>query len=237
MFYKTWSIIHGSSIPGIAYPVRFGKYMDLEERGRPDPANAPHASVPAHIGELMNARRLVPALTAVVLLACTATAAEDLVLNGSGVRTKPILGVMYDLSLHLPAQMKGAHPKAIIEDGRPMELVLTLRSSMINRARFVEATSGGFAKAAESGYAADQTGAFLDQFANTEFRKGDSISMRYENGGLVTTYRKTATKQSPAAETRLGRIPGLELKQALFAIWLGDAPVQNSLKQGLLGKP
>lgn len=185
----------------------------------------------------MNAHRLIPALIAVVLLACSAAVAEDLVLNGTGMRTKPLLGAMYDLSLHLPAQMQGAHPKAIIEDARPMELVLTLRSSLINRARFVEATSGGFAKAAESGYASDQTDAFLDQFAGIEFRKGDTISMRYENGGLVTTYRKTATKKSPAAETRLGRIPGLELKQALFAIWLGEAPVQKSLKQGLLGQP
>jgi hypothetical protein len=30
-------------------------------------------------------------------------------------------------------------------------------------------------------------------------------------------------------------VAGLEFKAALFAIWLGSSPVQESLKQGLLG--
>ncbi len=30
-------------------------------------------------------------------------------------------------------------------------------------------------------------------------------------------------------------VPALALKQAVFAIWLGDHPVQESLKKGLLG--
>ena len=177
-------------------------------------------------------------LSAAALLLAFATfagAAQDLVLNGSGLRTKPLLGAMYELSLFLPREMKGAHPKAIIEYAQPMELSLLVKSSLISRARFVEATSEGFAKAAQSGYASDQTQLFLDQFAQTEFHKGDTVVMRQENGALVTLYRPAATAGSEAAETRLGRIPGLELKQALFAIWLGDSPVQESLKKALLG--
>lgn len=30
-------------------------------------------------------------------------------------------------------------------------------------------------------------------------------------------------------------VPGLDLKQAVFAIWLGDSPVQASLKKGRPG--
>lgn len=174
----------------------------------------------------------------VALLTCTAAqAANKLILNGTGTRTKPILGAMYELSLYVPNEMKGAHPTALIEYGQPMEFVLTIKSSLISRARFVEATSEGFAKAAKSGYASDQTQAFLDQFGGIEFRKGDAVVMRYENGGLVTLYRKTATSDSDAFETKLGRISGIELKKALFAIWLGNSPAQESLKKGLLGSP
>ncbi len=171
------------------------------------------------------------------VLATTAPAAEDLILNGSGTRTKLILGAMYELSLYVPKEMKGAHPTAIIEDAKPMELSLLIKSSMITRDRFVEATSEGFAKAAESGYSSNQTQLFLDQFSKTEFRKGDTIVMRYENDGLVTLYRKAESNDSKSVETKLGRIPGPDLKKALFAIWLGKNPVQESLKKSLLGTP
>lgn len=35
----------------------------------------------------------------------------------------------------------------------------------------------------------------------------------------------------------LGTIPGVDLARALFAIWLGDVPLDDSLKQALLGSP
>ena len=56
--------------------------------------------------------------------------------------------------------------------------------------------------------------------------------MRYADGALATIYRT-----ADGAETPLGSIPGLELKKALFAIWLGDVPAQESLKQSLLASP
>ncbi len=171
------------------------------------------------------------------VLTTLAPAAPDLVLNGTGIRTKLILGAMYELSLYVPKEMKGAHPTAIIEDAKPMELSLLIKSSMITRDRFVEATSEGFAKAAESGYSSNQTQLFLDQFSKTEFRKGDTIVMRYENDGLITLYRTAENDVSKTVETKLGRIPGPDLKKALFAIWLGKTPVQESLKKSLLGTP
>ena len=167
-------------------------------------------------------------------LPAAASAAEDLVLRGSGLRTKLILGAMYELALHVPASLKDADAQTLIESDQPMELVLTLKSSMITRARFVETTSGGFAKAAQSGYVSDQTQAFLDQFAATEFRKGDVIAMGFADGQLVTRYRVAASKGSEATETTLGQIPGLDLKKALLAIWLGNTPAQESLKKDLL---
>ena len=177
------------------------------------------------------------ALGFAVLLACAAAApaTESLVLNGSGLRTKLLLGTMYELSLRVPESLQGADAAKILAADAPMELVLAIRSSLITRARFVEATTEGFAKAAAAGHASDQTQAFLDQFAGTEFRKGDTVVMRYGSGKLTTLYRAAAAGTAPATETELGAIPGLGLKQALFAIWLGEQPVQESLKLDLLG--
>lgn len=183
----------------------------------------------------MKSRLPFSALALFLAFATVAAASDALVLNGSGLRTKPLLGAMYELSLFVPQEMKGAHPKALVEYAQPMELSLLIKSSLINRSRFVEATSEGFEKAAQSGHASGQTQQFLKQFDAIEFRKGDTVVMRYENGGLVTLYRKAATPEAGATETKLGRIPGIELKQALFAIWLGDSPVQESLKKSLLG--
>lgn len=182
----------------------------------------------------MNLRLTIPCLAALLAFAAAAPAADELVLNGSGLRTKMLLGTMYELSLRVPESLQGAEAAAILEADRPMELVLTIRSSLITRARFVEATTEGFAKAAAAGHASEQTQAFLDQFAGTEFRKGDTVVMRYGSGQLTTLYR-AAAGAAPAAETELGSIPGLGLKQALFAIWLGEQPVQESLKNDLLG--
>ena len=177
-------------------------------------------------------RLLAPAL---LFLACVpaALASESLVLKGSGLRTKPILGAMYELSLWIPESLQHADAQGLLEADQPMEFALLIKSSLISRARFVEATTEGFAKAAEAGYASDKTQAFLDQFAATEFRKDDTVVMRYGPNGLATLYRKLAD----GSETALGEIPGLDLKKALFAIWLGEKPVQESLKKALLGAP
>jgi hypothetical protein len=189
----------------------------------------------------MKPRLIQTALAALAAFAVTAVTAgaADLVSNGSGLRTKPILGAMYELDLLVPPDLKGADAKTLIEADQPMQLVLTLKSGLINRKRFVETTTGGFAKAAKSGYECAKTPDFLAQFDDTVFRKGDIVLMAYGPDGLTTTYRKKSGKEDPAAyeDQALGTLPGLNLKKALFAIWLGDTPAQASLKKALLGTP
>ena len=185
----------------------------------------------------MNKKLLFPCLAALLIGATAVTAADALVLNGSGIRTKLIIGTMYELSLYVPAALKGAEGQAILESDQTMALVLNIKSSLITRARFVEATSEGFAKAAAAGYASEKTQLFLDQFANTEFSKGDTVVMHYGPNGLSTRYLEPATGESEATVVNLGTIPDLGLKKALFAIWLGSSPVQPSLKKSLLGSP
>ena len=172
------------------------------------------------------------ALVLLLAAASAASASESLVRRGSGIRTKPILGAVYELTLAVPESLKAADAKTLIEADQPMEFVLEIQSRLITRTRFVEVTTEGFEKAARSGYAASKKQAFLTQFSAVEFKKGDFVLMRYADGALATIYRT-----ADGAETPLGSIPGLELKKALFAIWLGDVPAQESLKQSLLASP
>ena len=153
----------------------------------------------------------------------------NLVLNGSGPRTKPIIGTLYDLSLHVPEALKGSESKTLIESDQPMEFRLEIKSRLITRERFVETTTGGFDKAAKSGYPSPDSQKFLGQFANTEFKKGDTVIMQYGVDGLTTRYRKADN-----TESTLSTIPGIALKKSLFAIWLGNTPAQDSLKKALL---
>jgi Chalcone isomerase-like len=183
---------------------------------------------------------LMSVLAALLLLAPAVQAKDSLILNGSGLRTKMILGAMYDLSLMVPSALQGAEAPQLINSDQPMELVLTIKSKLINRKRFVHATSGGFAKAAKSGYESHETEAFLKQFDDTVFRRGDIIRMSYGSKGLTTAYQTQETAEDGAVtfkSEKLGTLAGLDLKKALFAIWLGEAPVQASLKKGLLGNP
>ena len=177
-------------------------------------------------------KKAILALVLLLAAACAACASESLVRRGSGIRTKPILGAVYELTLSVPESFKTADAKTIIEADQPMEFALEIQSRLITRARFVEVTTEGFEKAARSGYASAKTQAFLDQFSAVEFKKGDFVLMRYADGALATIYRTAA-----GAETPLGSISGLDLKKALFAIWLGEKPVQESLKKALLGAP
>jgi hypothetical protein len=164
-------------------------------------------------------------------------AAGKLVLNGSGVRTKMILGTMYSLALYVPEELKGKDGKKILEANDSMYFVLLIQSSLITRARFLEATSEGFGKSAAAGYASAKKQAFLNQFNKTELAKGDIIVMSYTPAGLTTTYRKKVEEKGKPVKYNdqvLGTIAGIDLKKALFAIWLGPTPIQDSLKASLL---
>jgi len=156
---------------------------------------------------------------------------KEMVKNGSGVRTKFLLGTLYNLTLWVPADLKGKSDKAILEANQPMSLVLVLESKLVTRERFVETTAEGFNKAAASGYVSAKKQAFLDQYNKVTFEKGDIVNMSYTPAGLTTSYKSVKTGKVEV----LGVIAGLDLKKALFAIWLGASPVQDSLKKELLG--
>ncbi len=155
---------------------------------------------------------------------------KKMVKNGSGVRTKSIFGTLYYCTLYVPESLKGKDGKTIIEANEPMSMILVLDSRMVTRERFIETVNEGFAKSAAGGYPTPKTKAFMDQFNKTKFTKGDIIYLTYTPAGLTSQFKFKETGKTQ----NLGSIAGLDLKKALFAIWLGAKPVQESLKASLL---
>ncbi len=158
---------------------------------------------------------------------------KELVKNGTGARTKFPLGTVYYASLYLPAEFKGKSAKEIIDADEPMSVILQIDSKFLSRDKFVSAVTEGFGKAAGSGYPTDKKDSFISLFNKIEIHRGDIIYLNYiPKTGIVASYKA----QGGAKIETMGTVPGLPFKKALFAIWLGTNPAQDSLKNSLLGR-
>lgn len=151
---------------------------------------------------------------------------KEVVENGSGVRTK--LGMkLYNATLYVPQEMKGAAEGDIINGDQPMSIYMNITSGMITKDKFVDAVSEGLDKAAGAGYGTADKQAYINLFSNLTIVKGDNFNNYYIPGqGLTVTYNNKP----------LGTIKGLQFKKAFFAMFVGPKPIQDSLKKGMLGK-
>lgn len=145
------------------------------------------------------------------------------VINGAGVRTKYFMN-MYVGALYLKKKSKEA--STIINADEEMGIHLRLVSSMVTRDRFKESVTEGF-KNASSGKATSEEQKKFMSCLSEEFKDQDKIYLDY--------VPKIGTKIYKNSELK-GTIPGLEFKKALFSIWLGSNPAQESLKNDMLGK-
>ncbi len=158
---------------------------------------------------------------------------KDLVKLGVGQRSMFIIGTVYYASLWVPQELKGKSAKEIIEADEPCAVILSIDSRLITSEKFIKATREGFAKAAASGYATNKSEAFLARFSAIQIGRGDTFYLYYTpKVGLSASYKSKATGETK----NMGVTAGLDFKKALFAIWLGPNPVQESLKRGMLGR-
>ncbi len=149
----------------------------------------------------------------------------ELTLNGAGARTKYLMK-MYVAGLYLDAP--SADAPAIIAADAPMAIRLEITSGMVTQEKLVDSLNEGFT-AATGGNPAPlraEIEKFRTLFA-AAIAKGDVFDIVYlPTHGVVVL--KNGKKQ--------GAVQGLPFKQALFAIWLGDAPADDDLKVALLKK-
>jgi hypothetical protein len=148
---------------------------------------------------------------------------ENLVLNGAGLREKYWMD-LYVAALYVPKKTNEAG-KVIYNDSE-MAIHIKIISNSVTRERFIESVNEGFASATHGKATKEDIKKFVGYFSEP-IKEGDKINLDYIPGKGVRVTKNGTVK---------GTIPGLEFKKALFSIWLGTPPVQESLKNEMLGK-
>ncbi len=147
-----------------------------------------------------------------------------LVLNGAGLREKLFLD-LYVMGLYVKNKTKD--PEKIINADEPMVANLHIVSRLVTKDKMLSSIQEGFEKALGSNISKMQPE--IDRFKaffKKELKVGDLVSLRYSPGEGTSAYLNGQY---------LGTIKGLDFKKALFAIWLGEDPVDEDLKEGILG--
>ena len=154
-------------------------------------------------------------------------AGKDLRLNGAGVRTRAIFKV-YAMGLYLAG--KETTTEAVLAALGPRRVTLVMMRDVsgddMNQA-FTAGISSNTDKA-ELARLAPQLAKLSTVFASAgELKKGDTLHVDWvpERGTVITHNGKTLG--DPIAEQ--------SFNNALLKIWLGDKPVDSSLKPALLG--
>ena len=146
-------------------------------------------------------------------------------LNGAGVRKKLFIEV-YVGALYVTKKSKDG--SALSKANEPMAARLTITSGMVTSDKMYESTLEGFKKSTGGNTTPIQASIdkFVGLFKKEAITKGDVFMMLYTpNVGV------SVSKNGKVLET----IAGLDFKTALFGIWLGKDPVDEGLKNGMLG--
>ncbi len=155
-------------------------------------------------------------------------AGKDLKLNGAGMRTKLIIKV-YAAGLYLP-EKKTAVADVLKQEGPrrvTLQMARDISSEDFGKA-FMDGINENIDKAEKQRIVA-QIGKMGELFASVDgLKKGDVLHLDWIPG--------TGT-QTELNGKKLGEaIPDLNFYNAILRIWLGDKPVDRSLKPALLGE-
>lgn len=152
-------------------------------------------------------------------------AGQQLALNGAGIREKWLFD-LYVSGLYLQAPSKDS--KAVIAADENQVIRLHIISDKITSERMISATTEGFEKSLHGKM--DTLKPKIDDFIATfkePIKVGDIFDLTYVKGEGVHVAKNG---------TEVKTIAGLDFKEALYGIWLSDAPAQDSLKKEMLGQ-
>lgn len=152
---------------------------------------------------------------------------QTLTLNGVGLRKRAIFKV-YVNGLYVP--QKSGDAAVIINEKGPRRASLRMLRD-VDADTFASSFADGIkSNSSEAQLAAlkPQIDAFIAMMKSSgEAKKGDVINFDYTPEG--------GTRVTVNGQPRGNAIPGNEFYAAVMRIWLGDKPVDDGLKKGLLG--
>jgi len=150
---------------------------------------------------------------------------SELVLNGAGLRSKVFIKV-YVGALYVT--QKAATPAALLDAGNPRRMSLRLLRDLDADTLYGALLDGLKDNNSEAELAALK--APIDQFADImkkigNARSGDTVAIDFTGDGVGVSLNGEAR----------GKVAGATFGRALLKVWLGDKPVDASLKKALLG--
>jgi len=147
---------------------------------------------------------------------------QTLVFNGAGVRSKFFFDI-YIGALYLPSKTKSA-TAAMSSKGHKRVLMHFLYDE-VSKDKLVNGWNAGFEKNSKN---LAELQARLNQFNNffQDMKKGDVVIFDFTDNGKTTVMINDQVA---------GSIEGVDFQQALLAVWLGEDPADDDLKEGMLG--
>lgn len=150
---------------------------------------------------------------------------KTLQLNGAGSRSKMWVDV-YIQALYL--SQLSPNPKEIINDKTEMSIRIEITSALVSSGKLTRAMHTGFEKSAGQNFEALKPKMeLLKSFLSEDITKGDVFELTYNPADQSIWVIKNHELK--------GKIEGFEFKKVFFGIWLGDKPVDEELKNNLLG--
>lgn len=143
--------------------------------------------------------------------------------NGAGLRQKYFFD-LYVSALYVPKRTSDA--QTIIDQNEESAMRLKILSDKVTRERFLETVKGGFSTSTEGKATNKEIEDFMTIFKD-DFKSGDEVILLYKPESGVEVYINGK---------HLGGAKGLEFKKALWGIWLGKTPVDEGVKNAMLGK-
>lgn len=151
-------------------------------------------------------------------------AETELKLNGAGLREMLWID-LYAGGLYLQKKNKDANK--ILEADETMAIKLNIVSGFVTQNKMIKAVNDGFTKATFGNTKAlDERIRKFIGFFSEPIVKNDIFDLVYIKGVGVKAFKN---------DKELGVVEGRDFKYALFKIWLGDEPVTEDLKKGMLG--
>jgi hypothetical protein len=151
---------------------------------------------------------------------------KNLVLNGAGMREK----LWFDLYVGaLYLESKSSNGSALTTADQAMAITLDITDDLVTQDAMVDAVQDGFDESCSSKERKaikKEIDDFIKLFSD-QIVKGDHFVLAYMPG------KGTMVSKNGKA---LGTIKGMNFKKGLFGIWLGEDPVDDELKEGMLGK-
>lgn len=150
---------------------------------------------------------------------------KTLQLNGAGSRSKMWVEV-YIQALYL--SQLSQNPTEIINDNLEMSIRIEITSALVSSGKLTRALHAGFEKSAGADFDKYKPRMeLLKGFLADEITKGDVYELTYNPADSSVWIVKNGELK--------GKIPGFDFKKVFFGIWLGDRPVDDELKNSLLG--